>query len=115
MTTSPFENIQHVPPSIICDIFNKSQFPRQIREGVLQQKIIRNDHLDMPEKVGEPYCTYSQFIRYYDSGGTWIVEIHQYYRSATGTIGASGKPEPKRLRAGNIIYVSDKNATITEE
>jgi hypothetical protein len=46
-------------------------------------------------------------IRYYDSHGQWLVEVHQYLRP-DNTIGASGKAEPKRLRLGRDIYIAKK-------
>jgi hypothetical protein len=110
MTEPPIENIQRVPPDIMRDIFNRSQYPRWITEKVLNPKFVRDDHLPKPEVVHEPYCTYSQIIRYCDVSGEWKVEIHQYFRSATNTLGASGKPDPKRMRVGNIIYIADKKA-----
>ncbi len=66
-------------------------------------KLIRNKVLRHPEMKGEPPGTRSQLIRYLDQKGSWVVEVHQYLRP-DGTLGASGRPDPKRLRLGGIIY-----------
>lgn len=77
-----------------------------IQGGILQAQFLRNNHLEEPEKVGEPFCTHGQMIRYLDSKGQWVVEVFQYLRS-DNTLGASGKPDPKRLRIGDIIFAID--------
>lgn len=74
-----------------------------ITDGTLLPRVIRSDHLKDPQRVGEPLCTHSQMIRYVDQAGQWVVEIHQYLRH-DNTIGASGRPDPKRLRIGGIVY-----------
>ena len=53
---------------------------------------------------GEPFCTHGQMIRYISKSGSWCVEIFQYFRP-DNKIGASGLPDPKRLRLRNTIYI----------
>jgi len=108
-STSPKENIERVSVDSIRSIFNRSQYPRQIKNGTLLPEYVRNDHMTHPEKVGEPQCTHSQFIRYCNGKGRWLVEVHQYFRSKDKTLGGSGQPDPKRLRVANKIYIADKN------
>lgn len=74
-----------------------------IEDGALKPVYLRNDHLLNPERLGEPQCTRGQMIRYLDSKGRWLVEVFQYLRE-DGTLGASGKPDPKRLRLGQTVY-----------
>ena len=81
-----------------------------IKAGQLVPKYLRNKHLMEPEKVGEPPCTHAQMVRYSDERGQWKVEFFQYQR-ADGTIGASGKPDPKRLRINSAIFVVDTQAS----
>ena len=66
-------------------------------------KFLRDSHLKKPEEKQEPHCTRSQTIRYTDKAGTWVVEVHQYFRPDK-TIGGSGRPDPKRLRIGNTVF-----------
>lgn len=87
-------------------MFNKSQFPDMIEEGKLKPVYLRNSHLKEPETKHEPYCTHSQIIRYLDPAGQWIIEVHQYLRPDK-TIGGSGKPDPKRLRIENVVFIAE--------
>ena len=108
---SPYDEIERVSLTSIRDIFNKSQYPRQIKNGTLKPRIIRDNHLDKPQEVGEPWCTHSQFIRYCDNAGNWLVEIHQYWRSRDNTIGGCGFPDPKRLKIASKIIIADARIT----
>ena len=42
-------------------------------------------------------------VSFLDSDNNELARVHQYLRP-DGTIGASGKPDPKRLLEGNILY-----------
>jgi len=97
-----------VSPWIIRQLFNESQYPRLIENGILRSKPLRNAHLTDPESVGEPHCTHGQLIRYYDHRGHMAVEVFQYLRP-DNTIGASGRPDPKRLIIDNTEYIADPN------
>jgi hypothetical protein len=87
-------------------MFNESQYPSMIADGRLTLKYLRNDHLKEPETKGEPYCTRGQMIRYVDNDGRWAVEVFQYLRPDK-TIGGGGKPDPKRLRIGNTVFIAE--------
>ena len=102
------DQTERTSPTNIREIFNKSQYPRWIKNGILTPRYIRNKHLPHPELVSEPFCTYSQLIRYCDTNGRWLVEVHQYFRSEDNSIGGRGKPDPKRLRIGNKVLIADK-------
>ena len=101
------DRIYYVSHKSICKLYNESQYPDMVARKLLRKRYIANDHLrhKQRDKVNEPRCTRSQKIRYY-KGRQWVVEVHQYKRR-DGTIGASGKPDPKRLRIGNKIYILD--------
>lgn len=78
-----------------------------IEKGELMAKPIRDSHLKTPSHGEEP-CTRSQTLRFYDADGRWIVTVHQYLRR-DGTIGASGRPDPKRFRhEGKILVAKDR-------
>lgn len=89
-------------------MFIESQYPFMIAEGLLipQQPYLRDDHLKEPETWKGPRCTRSQMIRYIDRSGQWAVEVHQYLRQ-NGTLGASGKADPKRLRMGKTVFIAE--------
>ena len=79
-----------------------------IVKGLLipQQPYLRDAHLKEPERKGEPWCTRGQMIRYLDPDGQWVVEVFQYLRP-DGSLGASGKPDPKRIRIGSTIFIAE--------
>lgn len=101
------DNVERVPPNTICRMFNESQYPKMIADGLLVPKYLRNAHLKEPEKVGEKHCTRGQMIRYLDNSGQWVVEVFQYLRQDK-TLGASGKPDPKRFRSGNTVFIVER-------
>ena len=84
-------------------MFNNSQLPELIERGEITPRQLRDAHLEQPERVGESYCTRGQMLRYVDEGGTLLVEVFQYLRP-DGSLGASGRPDPKRMRVGNEIW-----------
>lgn len=99
------EQIEEVTPETIRSAFNNSQYPSLIANGQLASEVVRDSHLEHPEDRSEPWCTRSQMIRYRDARGRLLVEVHQYLRP-DGTLGASGRADPKRLRQGaRILYV----------
>lgn len=46
-------------------------------------------------------------VSYRDNDGNEVARVHQYLRT-DGTIGASGKPDPKRLLEGRTLYRLEK-------
>ena len=86
-------------------LFNESQYSEKIKKGLLQKKVTKRTLLKNPNKKGEPQGTYSEIIRYREQKTGFYVFVHQYTRP-DGSIGASGKPDPKRLKlAGKIFAV----------
>lgn len=65
--------------------------------------MVTRDGHPSAERSGEPYCTRSQIIDYWDSHGEKIAEVHRYLRP-DGTIGGSGLPDPKVLVENGIRY-----------
>lgn len=101
----PPERVKRVPPATIRTTFNNSQYPEMITSGHLVAQVIKDNPLQNPHLKGEPTGTRSQIIRYVDNAGQWVVVIHQYLRP-DGSLGASGKPDPKRLRIAGTIFIS---------
>jgi hypothetical protein len=88
-----------VSPQEIHARFNSSEFASL--DG-LTAKILRDAEIKNPKIWQGPQGTRSQTIRYF-KGNQWVVEVHQYLRP-DGTLGASGRPDPKRLRMNGFIY-----------
>jgi len=87
-------------------MFNESQYPHMIADGRLTPSYLMNKPVKSPVSMEEPPGTHKQYIRYLDEQGEWVVEVFQYLRP-DGTLGGNGKPDPKRIRMGNTIYIGD--------
>ena len=78
-----------------------------IRDGQLVPEFLKDNVLQNPGDKNEPPGTRSQAIRYRDAQGRFCVTVHQYLRP-DGTLGGRGRrPDPKRLRIGDITYYTD--------
>jgi len=82
----------------IRESFNACQFYDRLQNNELTATTFKSKHRS-PET--EPICTSSQVVIYWDSQGNPVAMVHQYLRP-DGTIGGSGKPDPK------WIVVDDK-------
>ncbi len=51
-----------------------------------------------------PDCVVTEIVAYLDSFGREIARAERHLR-ADGTVGASGKADPKRIRVGDTIYL----------
>jgi hypothetical protein len=101
--------VEWVSEDIIRQIFNDHRIYELVKDGILRTYLKRNSHPTNPEKVGQPYCTWSQIVIYYDKNDKPVAIVHQYLRP-DGKLGASGLPDPKRIFLENrIISVRAKN------
>lgn len=85
------------------EIFNKSGYLQDVGEGRIRAEVMRNKH---PNWIAAwvPFCTYSQEISYrLVADGSEVARVHQYFRP-DGTLGASGRPDPKRVMIGSTKY-----------
>jgi hypothetical protein len=93
---------KRVPVEQIQRLFNNGRYWQMVQEGILQQTLLKDRHPTSP-RAPVPYCTRSQYISYSDDAGQEIARVHQYLLP-DGTLGASGKPDPKRLLHDGILY-----------
>jgi hypothetical protein len=89
----------------IKKLFNDGHYWDRAFAGEFMELGVSDRHPSM-HKANENYCTISQMVEYRDKSGSLIALVHQYRRT-DGKIGASGKPDPKKLRIGDIIYYLD--------
>lgn len=82
--------------------FNEGDYWGRAERGEFRQSVVRNGHPSSAQS-GEPYCTRSQIIEYWEWIGQMIAKVHRYLRP-DGTIGGSGLPDPKVLVEGGIRY-----------
>jgi len=86
--------------------FNRDRYSERAAAGELAASVRAERH-PSPEPAGETFCTMSQIITYTDpSTGARLALAHQYLRP-DGTIGASGRPDPKRIWDNGVIYALD--------
>jgi len=91
-----------VTPAELRRRFNDGDYWQRAEAGEFRQVVVRDGH-PSPDLSGEPYCTRSQIIEYRRATGHKIAKVHRYLRP-DGTIGGSGKPDPKVLVEGGIRY-----------
>lgn len=96
--------IKTVPKFIIRKKFNEGPLLQQIENRELVEIMLRDKLLKSPKSYQGPPGTRTQYIRYTDLNGTIIIEFHRFLRP-DGTLGASGKPDPKKLRVGTELWV----------
>jgi len=94
----------------MCEIFNRERYWERLQSGELKA-VLLEEHV--PQYVTEniPAGTRSQMISYRDADDNEVARVHQYVRP-DGTIGASGKPDPKRLLFEGILYRLHKKPSV---
>ena len=89
-------------PSELRQRFNDGDYWQRASEGEFRQVTVRDGH-PSPERSGEPFCTHSLIIDYWDWTGQKIAKVHCYVRPDQ-TLGGSGKPDPKVLIEAGVRY-----------
>ena len=83
-------------------MFNEGGYWDKAKSGEFTSVTLEHRHPALTA-ANEPFCTHSQMVSYRDALGNEAARVHQYLRQ-DGTIGASGKPDPKRLYMGGTLY-----------
>jgi hypothetical protein len=92
----------NVPAERLRKIFNDGGYWELAKQGKLFEKV----YSEKPPQArsGEPPGTLSQILAYLDSQGRQVAIVHQYLRK-DGSIGGSGRPDPKKLFYQGNVYV----------
>src|SRR5262245_41429524 len=93
-----------VSPRELRERFNRGKYVDRVAAGELTVKILRNGH-PSPPRAGLPFCTRSQSIAYLSVKGDEVAMVHQYLKP-DGTLGGSGRPDPKRLLENGVLYIA---------
>jgi len=93
---------KEVSPSELRQLFNDQQYWERAEKGEFKQIILESRHPSLP-LAKEPVCTKSQVVAYQDNRGRNVAIVHQYLR-VDGTLGLSGKPDPKRVLYNLELY-----------
>lgn len=99
--------IKRVSANALRKLFNDSGYWEQYQNGQLQSTLRKSKH-PSPPLANEPFCTQSQYITYINELGEKIAGVHQYLRP-DGTIGLSGRPDPKEVCVDGVLYVLETN------
>jgi hypothetical protein len=94
--------IRFVSDEELRALFNASGYEALLQNGVLVETIVADRH-PSSNKAGEAPCARSQLIGYRDEAGVILARVYRYLRS-DGTLGASGRPDPKFLLYEGVIY-----------
>lgn len=94
--------IQRLAAVHMCELFNDGDYWGRMQRGEFTPVVIEDRHPSLM-KANEPYCTKSQMVSYRDKDNNEVVRVHQYLRPDK-TIGASGRPDPKRLLKDGVLY-----------
>jgi hypothetical protein len=94
--------MKRITPSEMQRMFNEGEYWGKAKSGEFTEVSLEHRHPSLTA-ANEPFCTYSQMISYRDASDNEVARVHQYLRP-DGTIGASGKPDPKRLFVHGTLY-----------
>jgi hypothetical protein len=90
----------------ILERFNRGGFVERVERGLLTVVVIREGH-PSPPLANEPFCTRSQLIEYGTQSGVAVAVVHQYLRP-DGSLGLSGRPDPKMILDRGVMYLPDE-------
>jgi hypothetical protein len=94
--------MKRIPATEMQKMFNEGGYWDKAKSGEFTTVTIDDRHPSLTA-ANEPFCTFSQMVSYRDASGNEVARVHQYLRQ-DGTIGASGKPDPKRLFSSGELY-----------
>jgi hypothetical protein len=103
MPAPPYK-IVRVTQEELRRLFNE-RYLDKISTGAIASKVMRGGgRHPSPILANEPYCTESQEVSYIDPiTNEEVARAHRYLRP-DGTIGASGRPDPKRVFYDGVLY-----------
>ena len=95
-------------------MFNEGRYWENTQDGTFSAVVKKSRHPSLP-LANEPHCTYSQHVLYVDGQGLEVARVHQYLRP-DGSIGLSGKPDPKMLvKDGKMYRITKASAAMSQE
>jgi hypothetical protein len=87
-------------------LFNEGRYCERMKSGEFREVIvsrIRRRHGDRRVRNTE-----SRIADYFDEDGIRVARVHQF-RKRDGSLGGSGKPDPKSLFHDGIFYMIDES------
>jgi len=99
MEDAPHER-RRVEPSELRRLFRESGQQERYERGELTEQVKRSRHVADP---AHPFsCSHAEVVRLFD-GDRKVAVVHRYRRD-DGSLAASGLPDPKFLRIGDVFY-----------
>ncbi len=84
------------------ELFNSAGILDRVQRGEIVEVVTRSSHPASPV-AGEPFCTRSQTVEYYDAEWVFVAMAHRYLRKDRA-IGLSGRPDPKKVVVEGQLY-----------
>ena len=103
--------MKRIPANEMQQMFNGEGLWEKTKSGELTTVTLEDRHPALTI-ANEPFCTRSQMVSYRDASDNEVARVHQYLRT-DGTIGASGKPDPKRVLLNGTLYRLVKRPKVT--
>jgi|SRR5579863_770166 hypothetical protein len=97
-------HLVYVSKQRIRQLFNEGRYWIRARNREFTLEYLHNK--PAPREARQVRGTKSQIVAYFDSNGEQVALVHQYVKP-DGTLGGSGKPDPKELRQGDVLYKID--------
>lgn len=99
---SPRIQVVAVSATELRRMFNDGLYVERVQSGELTEKVL-SQNTPSPRAHQQP-GTKSQLVAYLDAQGREVARTHQYLRPG-GTLGGSGKPDPKKIFKEGKLYV----------
>jgi len=101
--------VNRIPEADLRDLFNYANYWARVSKGELDA-VVTSRH--KPNSPNEPPGTESQLISIRRKDGFEVARVHAYVRP-DGSLGASGKPDPKIVydETGNVLYMQESKKT----
>ncbi len=106
MALGPSEPVVRVAKQRLRELFDEGQYPQRARAGEFTKQVYWESVVKPPNSIAsqEPCGTKSQIVDYRDTIGRRIARVHRYKRP-DGTLGASGREDPKSLHHNGVYYI----------
>jgi len=97
--------VKRIPEPDLRQLFNHANYWARAGKGEFHKVVISSHSPDSPQ---EPPGTQSQMISIRREDGLEVARVHAYIRP-DGSIGASGRPDPKIVydEIGNVLYMQE--------
>src|SRR5206468_3605749 len=97
--------VKYISATELRALFNDGRYTELVGYGVLKEHLIREG--TPSASANEPAGTRSQVVAYVDGQGKQACIVHRYDRP-DGSLGGSGRPDPKKVLSNGVLYVLDE-------